>query len=164
MIGNIFHNFYLGKNNHNYNYYVSKMKLVFSSHLDKHIIVFGSCYSNSEHFLDYCIEKNPELRPQWILNNRSNCGKRGCQNCTSNIGTYFSHYGLDLIKSVDINSETEFKPIVLTNRIIKIQRKMRERIKNKKMREFLLLDLCLKKLSINIPTEINRIIYYYLYL
>ena len=128
------------------------------------IIVFGSCYSNSEHFLEYCIEENPELRPEWSFFRGSTCGTRECQNCNSKIGTYFSHYGLDLIKSLDINSEIEFKPIVLTNRIIKIQRKMREKIKNKKMREFLLLDLCLKRLTIAIPSEINMIIYYYLYL
>ena len=62
MIGNIFQNFYLGKNNDNYNYYVSKTKLVYSNLLQKHIIVFGSCYSACDDFLEYCIEKNPRER------------------------------------------------------------------------------------------------------
>ena len=163
MIGNIFQNFYLGKKNNNYNYYVSKLKLVYSQHIGKHIIVFGSCYSACDDFLEYCIEKNPELRPQWIFNNTCICGIRGCQNCNINIGSYFPYHGLDLIKSQDINSEIEFKPILLTGRIIKIQRKVREKIKNKKIRNFLLLDLCLKRLAIQIPSEINKQIYDYLY-
>ena len=39
------------------------------------------------------------------------------------------------------------------------KRKIREKIRNKKIKKFLLLDLCLKRLSVIIPTEINKKIY-----